>query len=405
MASIDTLRGGSADEGANPACYSLARLTLTDFRCYRAQRLEIDARPVVLSGPNGAGKTNILEAISLLVPGRGLRGARLDALARRDAAARDEDSGRAWAVAASVRTPRGPVELGTGREPEATGGGRERRTVRIDGGPAKNQAVLAEHLSAVWLTPQMDRLFVDGTAARRRFLDRLVFGFDPAHAGRVTAYEHALRERARLLRGGAPGRKPDSAWLTALEETMAAKGAAVAAARREVVLRLAEYCVVGAGVFPAAHVALGGAVESWLDDRPALAAEETFRESLAASRSRDAETGGAAFGPHRTDLVVRMAANGVVAEECSTGEQKALLIAIVLAHARMQAAERASVPVLLLDEVAAHLDAARRQALFDEILALGAQAWLAGTEAELFRPLAGRAQFFTVAEAVATPAD
>ena len=380
--------------------FSLAKVTLTDFRCYRHLRLEIDPRPVVLTGPNGAGKTNLLEAVSFLVPGRGLRNATLAEVARHEP---DEDeAGRAWAVAATVLTPSGAVDLGTGREAAALAEGRERRVVRINGETARNQAVLAEQMAAVWLTPRMDRLFTEGGSGRRRFVDRLVFGVDPAHAGRVSAYEQAMRERARLLKATPGGRGADPAWLSALEETMAARGVAIAAARKEMTAHLAAYCRQPVGPFPGAVVGLEGEVETWLEAGPALAAEDRFKAALAQARRTDADSGGAAIGPHRSDLVVYDAVSGAPADRCSTGQQKALLIAIVLASARMQATERGSVPVLLMDEVAAHLDSGRREALFEELLAIGAQAWLAGTDAETFAPLKGRAQFLGVAEATVT---
>ncbi|MGF1639509.1 MAG: DNA replication/repair protein RecF [Rhodospirillales bacterium] len=373
---------------------SVARLTLTGFRCYDRQRLETGPEPVVLTGPNGAGKTTLLEAVSLLSPGRGLRRARLDEIGRRtgDQPAAD------WAVAAQIRTATGAVDIGTGRSAAAAAQARDRRQVRIDGHPAKSQSALAAIVGVTWVTPEMDRLFVDGTAARRRFLDRLVFGIDPAHAGRVGAYERALQQRARLLRRG----QADPAWLTALEEIMAADGVAVAAARRDLVVRLSRASTEGGGPFPGAMLATSGAVESWLDEAPALVAEDRLREALADSRRLDAEAGGAAVGPHKSDLKVSHAASGRSAAACSTGEQKVLLIAIVLAAARLQATERASTPVLLLDEVAAHLDARHRAALFEAVAALDAQAWYAGTDVGLFEPLAGRAQFFAVEGGSAT---
>lgn len=385
--------------------FSLAKVTLTDFRCYRYLRLEIDPRPVVLTGPNGAGKTNLLEAVSFLVPGRGLRNATIAEVARHEPDEGEDGSVRAWAVAATVMTPSGAVDLGTGREATAVAEGRERRVVRINGETARNQAALAEQMAAVWLTPRMDRLFTEGGSGRRRFVDRLVFGVDPAHAGRVSAYEQALRERARLLKATPGGRGADPAWLSALEETMAARGIAIAAARKEMTAHLAAYCQQPVGPFPGALVGLEGEVETWLDEGPALAAEDRFKAALAQARRADAESGGAAIGPHRSDLVVYDAASGAPAGRCSTGQQKALLIAIVLASARMQAAERGSAPVLLMDEVAAHLDSGRREALFEELLAIGAQAWLAGTDAETFAPLKGRAQFLGVAEATVTRID
>jgi DNA replication and repair protein RecF len=342
-----------------------------------------------LTGPNGAGKTNLLEAVSLLVPGRGLRHARLDDLPR------CSDPGHGWAVAATVASPEGPVELGTGRN----GAEDSRRSVRVNGNAAPSQAALADYLSMVWLTPQMDRLFLEGAPGRRRFLDRLVFGFDSTHVGRVNGYEHALRERARLLRGP----RPDPVWLETLERTMAERGVAVAAARREMTARLARICTTPPGPFPGAEIAVDGTIEGWLDMGPALAAEERFRTALRECREHDAESGGAAIGPHRSDLAVRHLSSGMPADQCSTGEQKALLIAIVLAHTRLQAAERGHAPILLFDEVAAHLDDTKRKALFDELLALGGQAWLTGTDRALFAPLEGHAQFFMVRDGALQP--
>lgn len=385
-------RGGQSCVALRPA---VTRLTLTDFRGYAAARIAVDARPVVLTGPNGAGKTNLLEAVSFLAPGRGLRRARLAEVDRR-LAPLGPASGP-WALAATLAGPAGEVQIGTGRDARSESG--ERRLLRIDGAPAKSQAALAQHVSLVWLTPQMDRLFLEGGTARRRFLDRLVYGFDPAHATRLSAYERALRERARLLREGAG----DAAWLGALEEGMAEHGIAVAAARREVTVRLDEACAAAEGPFPRARLALDGVAEDWLSAMPALAAEEELRRRLAAGRRGDAESGTCAVGPHRSDLKVRHLGTGRAAAECSTGEQKALLIAILLAHARLQAAIRGAAPIMLLDEVAAHLDAARRAALFAEIAAMGAQAWLTGTDAALFESLRGVGQFLGVADAVIGP--
>jgi DNA replication and repair protein RecF len=373
---------------------SVARLTLTDFRCYQRQRLETGPEPVVLTGSNGAGKTTVLEALSLLSPGRGLRRARLEEMGRRHG----DGPAPVWAVAARLRTANGTVEVGTGRIAGGSPWARDRRQVRIDGQPAKTQAVLAEMLGMTWVTPEMDRLFLEGTSARRRFLDRLVFGVDPTHAGRVGAYERALQQRARLLRQGAA----DPVWLAALEDTMATNGVAVSAARRDVTARLSLASAEGASPFPGAVLEARGMVEQWLDEGPALSAEDRLRAALGGSRRNDAETGGAAVGPHKSDLGVRHLASGRFAAECSTGEQKALLIAIVLAGARVQMVEQGSVPVLLLDEVAAHLDARHREALFEAVAALDVQAWYAGTDIGLFEPLRGRAQFFAVEGGTAT---
>ncbi|UEM03870.1 DNA replication/repair protein RecF [Skermanella rosea] len=372
---------------------AVTRLTLTQFRCYDGARLDADARPVVLTGPNGAGKTNLLEAVSFLSPGRGLRRARLADVERIGA-----PEGSGWAVAARVATPFGPVDIGTGRDGTADGQP-ERRLVRIDGHPVRGQVALAEHVALTWLTPQMDRLFVEGSSGRRRFLDRLVFGFDPAHAGRLSRYEHALRERGRLLRDG----RGDESWLSALEDEMATSGVAVAAARRDMVARLQQACEQATGPFPRADLAVSGTVEDWLADQPALAAEDALRRRLSESRRHDGSGEGTA-GPHRSDLAVRHRGKDMPAEFCSTGEQKALLIAIVLANARLMAAERGQPPLMLLDEVAAHLDADRRSALFGEILDLGAQAWLTGTDAGIFAELGDRASFFRVEDAHVHPA-
>jgi DNA replication and repair protein RecF len=374
---------------AAPAA-AVARLVLTDFRGYARVRLAVDAAAVVLTGPNGAGKTNLLEAISLLAPGKGLRRARLSEIDRR--------GGGAWALAATVTNPAGEFDIGTGRDVESESG--ERRHLRIDGAPAKSQQDLSERLSVVWLTPQMDRLFADAASGRRRFLDRLVTGFDPGHWSRLLAYERAMRERARLLREGVA----DPSWLKALEEIMAETGVALAAARLEAVARLAGACAEAPGPFPRAGLAVTGVVENWLSTMPALAAEEAFRRALHDSRALDRDGGVTQIGPHRSDLLAHHLGTGEVAALCSTGEQKALLIAIVLAYARLMTLRRGASPVLLLDEVTAHLDAARRSALFQALQALGGQCWLAGTDATLFAELRGYAQFFAVSDAALSPA-
>ncbi len=410
----DDAPGDGVPTGRVPAGrrLSVARLTLTDFRCYEFQRLETGPAPVVLTGSNGAGKTSILEALSLLAPGRGLRRARLDEIPRWRTGGTAPAPGAApapgvvpakgWAVAARLSAPGEEIDLGTGcvtcGEPGGSPATRDRREVRIDGRPGKSQAALAEILGVVWLTPEMDRLFLDGASSRRRFLDRLVYGLDPAHAGRVAAYERAMRQRARLLRQG----PADAVWLSALEDTMATKGVAVAAARRDATARLTRASARGSGPFPAATLESAGRVEDWLNGEPALAVEDKLRAALEAARTVDAETGGAAIGPHKGDLVVGHSASGRPAAQCSTGEQKALLIAIVLASARVQSEDRGVTPIVLLDEVAAHLDARHRSALFETVAALDVQAWYAGTDRAVFEPLRGRAQFFTVENAAAT---
>jgi DNA replication and repair protein RecF len=373
------------------------RLMLTDFRNYGAMRLDLDTAPVVLTGPNGAGKTNLLEAMSFLSPGRGLRNARLSDIDRREG----ESCAPGWAVAVTVATRRGAFNFGTGRIGTGRDAAGERRAIRIDGEPIKSQSALCERIGVLWLTPQMDRLFIEGPSARRRLLDRLVLGLDPAHATRVARYEQAMRERAKLLRDG----PADPAWLGALEEIMAAEGVAVAAARRDAIERLDKVCATAKGAFPRARLSLLGTVERWLDEMPALAAEDRLRAALKQHRASDAQSGGAGIGPHRSDLQVIHAEKGVAAEIASTGEQKALLISILLAQAQLQREVRGEPPLLLLDEVAAHLDAARRAALFEIVAGLESQAWITGTDVAAFAPLRGAARFLSVSDGTLTDTD
>ncbi|MGQ3297154.1 DNA replication/repair protein RecF [Reyranella sp.] len=385
-----------AVSGAAPALLAVRQLRLTHFRNYRQLRLDCGAEPVVLVGPNGAGKTNLLEALSYLAPGRGLRRARLDDVCCRPRAG--EPAAAGWAVAATLDTPDGRVAIGTGLEAGRGDGGLPRRAVRIDGRPMQSQTALGGHVAAVWLTPQLDRLFLDGTSERRRFLDRLVTALHPQHAGDVAAYENAMRQRARLLADGRPGGNRDPHWFTALEDTMARHGVALAAARADTVQRLDAAARLGIGPFPRASLAMAGEVDGWLATMAAIDVEDRLRRELAATRSRDAEAGTTACGPHRSDLAVRHLDLDLPAAEGSTGQQKAVLVSIALAHARLVALARSRPPLLLLDEIAAHLDAERRLALFDEVVALGVQSWMTGTDAELFAPLAGRAQILRVAD-------
>lgn len=370
------------------AALAVTRLSLTRFRNYASQRLDPDRRPVVLVGPNGAGKTNLLEALSFLAPGRGLRGVRPPEVTRVGS-----PEGEGWAVAATIETPTGPLEVGTGLDKD------ERRVARVDGRPVKSQSALTENLSVVWLTPQMDRLFQEGASGRRRFLDRLVFGFDPAHAGRLNRHEKAARDRAVLLREGST----DDAWLSGLEEQMAASGAAIAGARLSVTARLRAAAARSVGPFPAADLSVVGPIEALLASGPALAAEDATREALRAARRADAESGTTSIGPHRSDLMVRHMERGMPASLCSTGEQKALLIAITLAHIRLSQAERGVAPLVLLDEITAHLDKARREALFTELLTSGVQAWMTGTDRDEFAPLGEAARWMRVEEARVMP--
>lgn len=369
-------------------------LHLAGFRSYhRADLANLPPGAVVLHGPNGAGKTNVLEALSLLAPGRGLRGAKPGEIQKKTAAP-EGGCTPAWSIAATLETPWGEARIGTGADPTRD----NKRLVRINGAPARAQAALGEYVAAVWLTPQMDRLFLDGAAGRRRFLDRLVFAFDPGHAGRVTRYENALRQRSKLLQDGRPA---DPAWLDALEITMAETGTALAAARVQMVEQLQDVCNredSPAAPFPLARLAVTGTLEDLLRRAPALEAEELLHARLRESRIRDALTGGAETGPHKSDLAVRYAAKNMPAAQCSTGEQKALLIGIVLAHGGLIGSAREMPPLLLLDEIGAHLDDARRAALYERLLATGGQVWLTGTDEALFTALRGRAAFFHVTE-------
>lgn len=369
---------------------TLSRLSVTAFRNYRSARIDLDGRPVVLTGANGAGKTNLLEAVSFLAPGRGLRRAKISEVDNISGT----ESGEAWAVSATLQTAFGETIIGTGRDARDDGEASERRLVRIDGSAAKSQSELAEHLALSWLTPQMDRLFSEGSGGRRRFLDRLVYAFDPAHAGRVNAYDHAVRERARLIRDG----RRDDYWYRAIEDGIAEKGVAVAAARRDLVARLNLMCAEESGPFPQVELAIEGRVDSALENGSALEAEDMLRQIMEEARHSSHYESPSFDGAHKSDLKARHVAKDMPAGHCSTGEQKALLIAIVLAHARCQAVDRGTAPILLLDEVAAHLDEDRRAALFDELLSLGCQFWVTGTDEDLFRPLGDKAQYFDVVD-------
>jgi DNA replication and repair protein RecF len=366
---------------------AITRLSLTDFRSYERAELTLDGRPVWLAGPNGAGKTNLLEAVSFLIPGRGLRGSALAEVGRR---LPGEATGRAWAVAVAIRTEAGETRLGTGVEQA----GAARRVVRVEGEPAP-PGRLAEHTRQVWLTPAQDRLFLEGASDRRRFFDRLVFAAEPAHAAHVQAYEKAQRERMRLLTDG----PADPTWLDALEARLAEAGTLMAEARaRTLALLSEEIGARGERPFPQARLSLTGDWERMAAEGVDFAETESrLARALKQARERDAAAGRALTGPHRGDLAVVHAEKDRPAAECSTGEQKALILNLVLAQAaRLARSQTAPSPILLLDEVAAHLDARRRAALFDEIEALGLQAFLTGTDEMLFDGLTGRAQGFRV---------
>jgi DNA replication and repair protein RecF len=372
----------------------IRRLTITNFRSYRGASLAVEAGPIVLVGANGAGKTNLIEAISFLAPGRGLRRAALDEVAF------SEGDG-SWAVSAEIEGELGLATLGTGI---AGRNGEEAvsRKCRIDREPVSSATAFADHLRIVWLTPQMDPLFVGPASERRRFLDRLVLTVDAHHGGRVNALERALRSRNRLLE--AP--YPDSHWLDAIEHETAELAVAVAAGRAETVSRLQgaiEAAKDPASPFPAAEIALDGWLETTLLESSAVEAEDRYRAVLKENRARDAAAGRTLAGPHLTDLEVMHAPKGIAAADASTGEQKALLIGLVLAHAGLIAGMTGFAPILLLDEVVAHLDPTRRRALHEALAATGAQVWMTGADPAAFGDIAATAEMVDVEAGVLTP--
>lgn len=364
----------------------LSLLSLSNFRNYTAGRIEVSPAPVVLTGSNGAGKTNILEAISLLTPGRGLRRAKLSELDN------CREQGAVWAVAATAEGRQGEVRIGTGRDAEA-GEETDKRIIKIDGKVTRGQGELSRHLSMIWLTPQMEQLFQEGTSAGRKFLDRLVFSFDPEHAPRINEYEYAMRERNKLLQTG----RADAYWLDTLENTMAANAAAIAQARLATCEHINYTIAASTLSFPKAWVEVRGVAEDLLKTGAAsLAVENALKTTWAAGRQADAIAGRTLAGVHRSEWMVTHLSKAMPAQACSMGEQKALMLSVVLAQARAGAQWHGVVPLILLDEVAGHLDATRRLELFEEICQIGAQTWMTGTEVSLFAGLEGKAQFFQV---------
>lgn len=377
-----------------PRAVAIRRLKLDRFRNYRSLDLPVDPRHVVLTGDNGAGKTNLLEAISFLSPGRGLRRAAYDQVARR---ADDEaPTGAAWAVNATLDGAFGEVSIGTGLRAGPESAERQRR-IHIDGTAARSADVLLDHCRVLWLTPAMDGLFTGPPGDRRRFLDRLVLAIDPDHGRRVTEFEKAMRGRNRVLETPSP----DPVWLDGLETQMAETGTAITIARLEAVALMSgldadEHRSGRAPAFPRADISVEGTIEQSVTVGASADAEDLYRALLARNRPRDRAAGRTLEGPHRSDLKITHIAKGMEAAVCSTGEQKALLLGLVLAHATLVGRVAGMAPLLLLDEVAAHLDADRRAALFDLIDSIGVQAWMTGTDAQLFDALAERAQHFRV---------
>lgn len=408
---LDSPVGAMPSVGVCPN--AVTHLRLSGFRNYSQCELAVDSRPVVLVGENGMGKTNVLEALSLLTAGRGLRRAKTDEIhhtanladgnfagfgqgATADSQYADSKWRQAlgWGITAVVQTPCGAVDIATGATPNDN-----RRQVRINGSDGDSQSRLSDYVNAVWLTPQMDRLFCDGASARRRFLDRMVYGFDPAHAGRITAYEKSMRDRNRLLRDGCT----DDAWLSALEKQMADRAIAIGAGRRDFVQKLNQVCQNPLGPFPGAVINVVGSVENGLDTSPAIDCEMRLLDALRVARPLDSQTGTTSVGVHKTDMTVIFPPKNRSAEQCSTGEQKALLIAMILGHCRLQSAETGTLPLLLLDEVSAHLDKTKRHALFDTLLDYGVQAWLTGTDDSVFAHFGKNAQYVRVNQATLTP--
>jgi len=353
----------------------LKQLRLSHFRSHKALNLALDERPVAIYGANGTGKTNILEAVSMLSPGRGLRRAKSDEITRKP-----ETVG--WKVSAILQSLHQTHEIETWSE------NGQSRNVKVDSKSA-SQVALGRITRILWLVPSMDRLWTEGAEGRRRFLDRMTMSFEPSHADTVLIYEKAMRERNRLLKDN----QRDGAWYGALEAQMARAGAQIHVNRKAAISRLVAAQAEAQTAFPTATLTLANA-----ESAQALEDEAALLAGFSESRPRDLLAGRTLIGPHRSDLLAEYTAKGVPARDCSTGEQKALLVSLILANARALKAEIGAAPILLLDEIAAHLDADRRAALYDEICTLGAQAWMTGTGAELFETLGNRALYLEVSE-------
>ncbi len=373
----------------NAPCPAATRLSLTNFRCYNSLIINPKKGLIVLTGANGAGKTNLLEALSLLNPGRGLRQAQLSEMANESTIYKYESLNNSphWAVGAEFCTQNGALSIGVGWKKSSN----DNRTIRINGSTISSQAMLTQYISMVWLTPAMDRLFLESPAGRRQFLDRLVFAFDPEHAGRLQAYDRARRQRSRLLREN----YANASWLDALEQNMTEQAIAIAAARVDLVEQLNISIQNQGGTFPQPIVATRGLIEDWVKKLPALQVEENYASLLTKSRSNDRETG-SCEGIHRSDLLAQLCENGPFAEKSSTGEQKAILISLILAHSRLLSSRNGQAPLLLLDEITAHLDASRREALFETLIDIGAQTWMTGTDVSNFSAIKQCAEFYTI---------
>lgn len=387
---------------------SLQSITLSNFRNYDYVRIEVSPEPVVLIGENGAGKTNILEAISLLSVGRGLRRAKLAEIDKLcphpnplpkgegekepSPFGTGQGEGSPWAIAATVNGRFGEVKIGTGRDSESSENA-DKRIVKIDGKITKGQTELAQHVSLIWLTPQMEQLFSEGASAGRKFLDRLVFSFEARHATHINEYEYAMRERNKLLQYS----RADAGWLSALEQKMAESAAVIASARLTTCEHINHTIMASPLSFPKAHIDVCGFMEDLLKNGfSALEVENALRETLEQGRNQDAAVGRTITGVHRSELRVTHLGKNMQAENCSMGEQKAMMLSIVLAQAHSGARWHGVTPIILLDEVAGHLDAIKRRELAEEIHSIGAQVWMTGTDASSFADLQGKSQFFMV---------
>ena len=376
----------------------IRKLSVSNFRNYSKVSLEPSQQMVVLLGNNGAGKTNLLEAISMLSPGRGLRRAQLTQLNRAKIDTTDEDNiieaQRQWAVSVKVESNGFQTRIGTGCATTFADGKIAKRLVKINGDIVKSQISLNDYLTLSWLTPQMDRLFLEGSSQRRRFLDRLVFAFDALHSKRVNRYNHALRERKKLLLSWTQ----DASWLNAIENSLAEMGVAIVVTRQDLIRRLSPIIGKNMGLFPSAIISMEGEVESWLEDGSALEVEQKFREELKKSRANGFSEYSQIPGPHRSEFNCVHSSNKMEASLCSTGEQKALLVSIVLSHAILRKKECGSAPILLLDEISAHLDERRRSSLFELLQNLESQIWMTGTESGAFSDILKIAETYNISE-------
>ena len=379
----------------------VTRLTLTDFRNYAFLRLNTDLRSVIITGENGSGKTNILEAISFLTPGRGLRGAKLSDIKRFTPAIVSEEykPNNAWAVSATISKNGEEFDIGTGieasfRECDDETRSYDRRIIKVDGQKGISQADLGNYTSAIWLTPQMDRLFRGGSQPRRSFLDRLVYAFDMEHAKRTSNFEHLYKQWYQLIKNN--NGRVDNNWLESLEENMSTTGVAIAAARREQIAKLNTFIENEPDdVFPNVALELDGMVEKMLDTLPAIEVEDYYRHKLKSMRSNVIYNDNV-DGVNKTDFKVYFKKKKMPAELCSTGEQKSLLVSIILAQTKCQILNKGFAPMMLLDEITAHLDDNKREALLSKIKELDVQAWITSTDSELFKSMQGYAQFIEV---------